>query len=270
MTPSHTLMIVDDEPHVRTLLRSCIDWTELDIEIVAEASNAEEALSIAARIRPEIICLDICMPIMNGIRLAEEIRKIIPAAEIVVISGHDDFAYAQQCIRIGIADYLLKPINEQDLRAIMEKIRARLNAIGGSSGSVTGGKNETAEDQTERDIGVHRQGNVAIQEIVGYITENYMLPELSLQYIARLFYLNPSYISRAFKQETGENWVEYLTKIRMERAIQLLKTTDKRCYEISQEVGFSDAKYFSTCFKNFTGQTVNEFRKDEETGEGRK
>jgi YesN/AraC family two-component response regulator len=266
----HTLMIVDDEPHVRTLLRNCIDWSELGIEIVAEAGNAEESLSLAASLAPEIVCLDICMPVMNGIKIAEEMRKIIPATEIVVISGHDDFAYAQQCIRIGIADYLLKPINEKDLRDIMEKICIRLNALGGNYGITTGGKSVATDEQSERDIGAHRQGNVAIQEIVSYITENYMLPELSLQYIARLFYLNPSYISRAFKQETGENWVEYLTKIRMEHAIQLLKSTDKRCYEISQEVGFSDAKYFSTCFKNYTGQTVNEFRKCDEIAEGKK
>lgn len=270
MTATRTLMIVDDEPHVRTLLRNCIDWNEIGIEIVAEAGNAEEALALAVRIAPAIVCLDICMPVMNGIKLAEEIRKILPATEIVVISGHDDFAYAQQCIRIGIADYLLKPINEWDLRAIMEKIRARLDAIEGPPVPIPGEKNEMAEDQGERDSGARRQGNVAIQEIVSYINENYMVPELSLQYIARLFYLNPSYISRAFKQETGENWVEYLTKIRMERAIQLLKTTDKRCYEISQEVGFSDAKYFSTCFKNYTGQTVNEFRKCDDPVEEKK
>lgn len=258
MKAKHSLIIVDDEPHVRTLLRNCIDWDAIGIEIVAEAGTADEALCLFARLRPEIACLDVCMPVNDGIKLAGDIRKMYPGTEIVVVSGHDDFSYAQQFIRIGVADYLLKPINEECLSAVMGKIAKRLDE-GDEPAAAT-------EPPIEAEAVQSRQGNAIIREIVSFIEKNYRDQELSLQFLAERYSLNPTYICRAFKQETGENWVDFLTRRRMARAMELIRTTDKRNYEIAQEIGFSDAKYFSTCFKNFVGVTVNDFRKGKEIG----
>jgi YesN/AraC family two-component response regulator len=251
-------MIVDDEPHVRSLLRQCIDWTSLGIEIVAETGSADEALAVASKRPLSIVCIDICMPVMDGIELARAIRDLSPRAELVMISGHDNFEYAQRCIRLGVSDYLLKPIQEEYLAGVMKKICGRLAQSSGVSAAAV--DRDCADGSGQQAPEASMKGNVTMREIVAFIRENYMRQDLSLQLVAQVFYLNPSYVCRAFKQETGENWVDYLTRIRMNRAMELLRATDKRVYEIAQEVGYSDAKYFSSSFKNFSGQTVHEFR----------
>lgn len=103
--------------------------------------------------------------------------------------------------------------------------------------------------------------NKIVNLVMDYLNKKYFESELSLNNVAKEFYLNPSYLSRIFKQETGQTFVEYLTKLRMEKAINLIKETDKRSYQISEEVGINDAKYFSICFKKYTGMTVNDFKK---------
>ena len=233
------MLCVDDEPLVRTLLCTCIDWQALGIEIAGEAGNAQEALSLAEALDPDIICLDICMPGMNGIDLAAELKKRKPKLFIVIISGHDTFAYAQQCIRLGVTDYLLKPINEEQLTQVMgdilKRIRPEALLLSRSRGS--------------------------IREVLAYLKENFRNPDLTLQSAADRFFMNPSYLSRAFKQDTGKTFVAYLTGLRVEEAARLLSDGDLRSYEAGEQVGIPDAKYFGVCFKKYKGLTLAEFRK---------
>ncbi len=233
------MLCVDDEPLVRTLICNCIDWQALGIEIAGEAGNGQEALEMTEKMDPDIICLDICMPGMSGIDLAAEIKKRKPRLSIVIISGHDTFAYAQQCIRLGVTDYLLKPINEEQLKQVMQdiqkKIRPEALLISRSRGS--------------------------IREVLSYLEENFRDPDLTLQSAADRFFINPSYLSRAFKQDTGKTFVEYLTGLRVEEAARLLMRDDLRSYEVGEQVGIPDAKYFGVCFKKYKGLTLAEFRK---------
>lgn len=99
-----------------------------------------------------------------------------------------------------------------------------------------------------------------IHSILDYITENYSDPNLSLTVVAEHFYLNPSYLSRLFKQTTNLNFSSYLTTLRLTNAAKLLVTTSLKSYEISEKVGFRDAKYFSICFKKYHGMTAKEYR----------
>ncbi|AGF58622.1 two-component system response regulator YesN [Clostridium saccharoperbutylacetonicum] len=103
--------------------------------------------------------------------------------------------------------------------------------------------------------------NKVFVEIAEYIKKNISDPELSLSSIANKFYLNPSYLSRVFKQEIGYSFIEYLTKIRIEKAIELLKETDLRNYEVCEKIGVPDPNYFGKCFKKYTGISVSDFKK---------
>jgi len=235
------LMIVDDEPLVRTLIRGSVDWDALGVDVAAEAGSGEEALQLLPTIRPDILLLDICMYGMNGVELAGEAFRLLPDVHVVVISGHDTFAYVQQCLRLGVTDYLLKPINEEQL------------------------------EKTIRDIvqGIHPQmllgakSRKTVREVVDYLYQHYSEQTLSLQSVAEQFFVNPSYLSRAFHEDTGESFVETLTRLRMEEAVRLLKTTALCGYEIAEKVGIGDAKYFGACFKRFTGRTLQEYRRTE-------
>jgi len=94
-----------------------------------------------------------------------------------------------------------------------------------------------------------------------YIDDNLQNNELSLSLIAKHLYLNPSYLSRMFKKEIGISFIEYVTKVRMEKAIELLKKGDMKAFEIADSIGISDSNYFSTCFKKYTGLSISEYKK---------
>lgn len=105
------------------------------------------------------------------------------------------------------------------------------------------------------------QNRSIVVRIKKYLEENYYDCGISLIRVAEKFYVNQSFLSRIFKQETGVNFVTYLTKIRIEKAIQLLNTGEYKIYEVAEQVGIPDANYFPKCFKKITGMTIAEYRK---------
>lgn len=108
-----------------------------------------------------------------------------------------------------------------------------------------------------------RKSKMIIDDIIDYIKTNVSNCELTLSVVASEFLVNPSYLSRIFKQEKGENFTKYLLKIRMEKAMEILKRTNMKAYQVAEEVGIKDPYYFSNCFKKFTGLSVNEYLKQD-------
>ena len=108
---------------------------------------------------------------------------------------------------------------------------------------------------------ISKKSHSLANQVKDYLNKNYADSSLSLSGVARIFYVNSSYLSRIFKNETGSTFVEYLTGIRIQMAMELMYHTDKRFYEIGMQVGISDPKYFGICFKKYAGITANEYRK---------
>lgn len=120
------VLIVDDEYLIRNLIKMRIDWNALDMEISGEASNAHEALEMVDQLLPDIIFTDICMPFLDGIELSRLVFEKHPHIKIVVITGHDEFEYARKSIKLGIADFLLKPIKPAELRDVANRLRREI------------------------------------------------------------------------------------------------------------------------------------------------
>jgi len=120
------VLIVDDEKLVRNLLKMRIKWEEFGMKIVGEASSSKEALELVETFKPDIIFTDICMPVMNGIELSKVIAEKHPNIKIVIITGYDRFDYAKTSIKLGVFDYLLKPINGEEIRRVAEKLREKI------------------------------------------------------------------------------------------------------------------------------------------------
>ena len=106
---------------------------------------------------------------------------------------------------------------------------------------------------------------LVIGQAKAYIAENYS-KKISLDEICRNLYLSTTYFSFIFKKETGQNYMEYLTGIRMEKAKELLGTTTKKVYEIAGDVGYSDYKYFTAQFKKYTGMSPKDYRLGDRAG----
>lgn len=117
------VLIVDDEPSVRSRLRKAVKWHELGFDLVGEASDGEEGLEMFKSTDPDIIITDIRMPVFSGLELVQQVKNVSSDINFIVISGYDDFKYAQKALKFGVKDYLLKPIDERELTAALLRIK---------------------------------------------------------------------------------------------------------------------------------------------------
>lgn len=120
------VIIADDEVRICQLIQALVDWDGLGLEIAGVAHNGFEAIELVNRLRPDILITDIRMPGCSGLEMIERVKKELPELEIIVISGYAHFEYAQQALRFGVGDYLLKPVSRVELTATLEKLRARV------------------------------------------------------------------------------------------------------------------------------------------------
>ncbi|MCR4641951.1 MAG: response regulator [Lachnospiraceae bacterium] len=116
------VFLVDDEIVVREGIRESFPWEESPYTLVGEAPDGEMALPMIRDTNPDIVITDIRMPFMDGIELCNILRSQLPWIGIIVLSGYDDFEYARKCIRLGVREYLLKPINAGELRQVLDKV----------------------------------------------------------------------------------------------------------------------------------------------------
>ena len=123
----YRIILVDDEEEVRKSIIRKIDWTAVGFAVVGDAENGEDALEKIENLEPDVVLTDIRMPYMDGLTLAERIRQKYPSMKIVIFSGYDDFEYAKQAIKLNVTEYILKPVNVEELTAILKRIKTNLD-----------------------------------------------------------------------------------------------------------------------------------------------
>jgi hypothetical protein len=247
----YNLLIVDDEPIIRRGIKSLATLAEIGISEIFEAGNAEKCLEIVDKEHIDIIMLDINMPNTDGLTLAKMLKEKNKNFAIIMVTGYDYFEYMQTAIRLGVDDYLLKPVNKTDIELVLrrmidkiEKIRLenRLSELSVTSENITTGDNSSFK---------------AVRE---YMNEHLFDSDLSLGYMAENLGFNSSYLSGIIKQIYGIPFQEYLTLKRMEQAKILCLSTDMKNYEIAEEIGYEDVNYFTNRFKKTFGITPKQFK----------
>lgn len=123
----YKVFLVEDEIVAREGIRDNIDWTSLGFVFCGEASDGEVALPQLETIQPDVLITDIKMPFMDGLQLSKIVRERVPAVKIIILSGHDEFEYAQEAVKLGVTEYLLKPIGVNDLQDVLKKIVGQLD-----------------------------------------------------------------------------------------------------------------------------------------------
>ncbi|MEH7379080.1 response regulator [Bacillus sp. JJ1533] len=239
-------IIIDDEKHVREGLLLLAEWKKFGIHTIFEAKDGEEAMDIISEHQPEIIFTDMRMPKKDGISLLKWIRTSGIGSKTIVVSGYDDFEYMRNAIYYKSFDYLLKPIEPDVLNETLEK------AV-----------NEWKEQALDRKASVttdnYQKEKTGIHLIEEYVRQNYQ-NEINLQEIADRFFFSREYISRKFKQEFDDTITDYVMKIRMEKAKELLENPNLKIYEVANLVGYQNEKYFSRLFKKLVGVRPNDYR----------
>ena len=125
----YQILIADDDRHIRERLRNRIDWDGLDLYLCGEAADGNETLALFEQYLPSIVIIDINMPNQNGLEVAQEILNYDSETIIICITGFNDFDYAQSAIKLGVYDFLTKPLDMDDIKAVLRKSIARLDSI---------------------------------------------------------------------------------------------------------------------------------------------
>lgn len=274
------LLIVDDEQMIRNGLKCGIPWDSIGISNVFTAEDSYSALRICEENTIQIVITDICMPEIDGLELSKRLRHIYPAVRIIMLSGKADFSFAQQAMRLGAVDYLLKPINIHELKQCVENAVEQFrqaqrqrelelqNLIGFTdTGTLTiNGNGITIHDRLFRKDDAMKKSTDGFSPMVAKVIDHINLhfrESLSAQAMADLVGLSKNYFSSQFKKELGISFVEYLNRVRIFQAKRLLKNTSFMTYEIAEIVGYSNYNYFSTVFKNVTGSAPSDYRRTE-------
>ncbi len=123
----YRILLADDEEEVRKGIIRKIEWERLGFEVAGDAENGEDALEKIEQLKPDVVMTDIRMPYMDGLTLTARIRQKYPSVKILIFSGYDDFEYAQQAIKLNVTEYILKPVNVEELTEILTRVRENLD-----------------------------------------------------------------------------------------------------------------------------------------------
>ncbi|MDY7223972.1 response regulator transcription factor [Halalkalibacterium halodurans] len=170
---SWNVLIADDEIIIREGIRDAINWSELQLTVVAEAEDGEEALELALEHQVDILLADLNMPIMNGLTLIKQLRTALPHCKVIIITGHDEFVYAQEAIRLSVVDYIIKPVDADQLYEVLKKVCIEL----------TEGQNRKREEtftakQLEKNITLLRE-QFCSNWVMGALTNEEVAEQLS-------------------------------------------------------------------------------------------
>ncbi|MFV0504294.1 MAG: response regulator [Lachnospirales bacterium] len=229
-----SVFIIDDERHSIINLEKSIKWENFNCKISKTFQNSLEAEKAIISYKPDLIFIDISMPKLNGLDLIKNVRQMNYKGDIVVVSGYDEFEYAQRAIKYKVIGYCLKPIIEDDVNKILHSFKENPGNI-----------------------------NLKYSEIFDFIDLN-IYKNLSIDDICTKFSISRSYISKIFRSTINKNFKQYVTEKRIGLAIELLKTTNFTIQEISEKVGYDDYFYFSKKFKDEVGIPPKKFRRNYE------
>lgn len=259
------LLIAEDEQMLRTGLAS-LNWASQGITLLAAAKNGLQAVEMAEEHPVDILLSDIRMPGLSGMEVAQFVRDRYPGAEILFLSGYEEFEYAKKAISLHANNYILKPAMPQEV----------LRAVGAAKDKIV---QRRREDETKRQMEMELQNlsKVAsatqtpteeagipteedITQVVNYIHKHYQEP-LNLAALAEEFHFNPVYLSRLIKKKSGHTFTELLTSTRMYHAARLLRDTVLKNGEICTRLGMGDERYFGQVFLRTYGVSPQQYRK---------
>jgi len=238
------LLIADDEDMIRNGLAKYIQLHTDRFDKIYLAENGQEAIDIIFRNKPDLMLLDVQMPLKNGIDVMQETQRagILPVT--IILSGYDEFKYAQQALHYGAKDYLLKPSRSSDILKMLNETADELFGVLESNIII---------DPSEK--------NNFVEIAKDYINDHYY-ENLTLIGVADKVGITSGYLSTLFTQKMNCTFIDYLNKIRIDHACTYLHQNYLKTYEIAYKVGYRDEKYFSKVFRKITGASPSEYKRN--------
>ncbi len=247
----YKILVIEDEDVVRKSIVLSLDYSKLNCKIIGEAKNGKMGIELIKIHNPEIILLDINMPIIDGITLLEETidYDYVP----IIISGYDSFDYVRKTMKYGATDYLLKPIVMSELE---DAIKNSIDVFKMRENYKKSYENNinliTTHETMPSDISI---------KVYQYIIENYT-NKISLKDLCYKLCYSESLLNQKFKNDYGYTFNDYLNRYRITKSIALMHKNMYNLNEISDIVGFIDQRYFSKVFKKYMGISPSQYYKN--------
>ncbi|QGU94541.1 response regulator [Clostridium bovifaecis] len=260
----YTILVVEDEDIIRKGLIYMIDWLKVNCVVAGEASNGQEGINRIKEIKPDIVITDVKMPFKDGIQMLEETIAEYDY-EAIIISGYSEFEYAKKAIKLNVTEYLLKPIDFEYLYTTIQKLTEKIQSkykIKEVMKKVNM-KNEVKIFESSKilDISYYEKQTFRtkyVRKMLDFIKTKYRY-KISLEDLSREINISSAYLNTKFKEETSYTFNDFLNRYRILQSVMLLKQGDLKVYEIAEEVGFKDYKYFIEVFKKYIGYSPSKF-----------
>ncbi len=244
---NYKYMVVEDEPLIRQNIIKKIESLKLPLTLCADVNDGFLAIQLIKKLLPQIILTDIRMPQCDGLELARYIKENHPSIKTVILSGYNDFAYAQEALRYNVCDYLLKPLKSDALNEILQGILLSFDSRNEHLASL---RVNTYDMPPEK----------ICKLMLDYFQQHYK-NDISLSSLADTLGFSLEYLARIFKKETGLSPSKYLTNLRINEAkLLLLSYSSLEVGRVGELVGYKDAFYFSRVFKSNVYVTPSEYR----------
>lgn len=277
----YQILVVDDEQLEREGVTFLLRKFGYPFQIFTKP-NGKAALEFLQGTSVDIICSDIKMPFMDGLALAEAAKELNPQVKILLLTAYNDFEYTKRAIRVRVDDYIMKPVVVPEFKEVMDRLvseldqrqaeqEKKLRLIKAYDSAPDSQKTELLEEimqelqiefspepAKEKASAVTDHG--AIQQVMEFLQKEYA-SEVSLDDLAERVCLSKGYLSNLFKNEVGVSVMQYITMLRMQKARQLLLTTNMKLGDIGEVVGYHNHSYFCLTFKKFYGVTAMSLRR---------
>lgn len=242
----YRLIVADDERIVLNGIVNTIPWDELGVQVVATAENGKDLYEKCIRYLPDILLVDIRMPEEDGLTVIGKLKPLFPDCQFIIVTAYEDFNYAKKAIELGVLGYITKPVLRNE---VMENVRSAV------------GKLQEIRKESRSGNEKMRTGGAdsLIDRIIRYM-QSHIDSDFTLMDVADYVQMNSAYLSRYFREKTGTSFIDEVKRMKVERAQYLLRSTNMKLYEISDQLGYKSVQYFSKLFKEATGATPIEYR----------
>lgn len=259
------LLIADDEKLEREALAELVQ-RRFEREVVLEvAENGRKAADTAVLWGADLILMDIEMPGMSGLDAARAVLAQRPSCRVIFVTAYSLFQYAHEAVHLGACDYLLKPVDPDELEAsvrrAMRQIETERKLEELASARPQPEQTETEEEAEDApEESENSQTALVMAHVRRYLEDNYMF-DLSLDSVGEILHISPAYLSAQFKKYQKMNFLDCLTELRINAAKELLADPFRSSAEVASMVGYEDASYFARAFKKRTGMTPTQYRR---------
>ena len=259
------LLIADDEKLEREALAELVQ-RRFEREVVLEvAENGRKAADTAVLWGADLILMDIEMPGMSGLDAARAVLAQRPSCRVIFVTAYSLFQYAHEAVHLGACDYLLKPVDPDELEASVRRAMRQIETERKLE-ELAAARPQPEQTETEEEAedapeeSENSQTALVMAHVRRYLEDNYMF-DLSLDSVGEILHISPAYLSAQFKKYQKMNFLDCLTELRINAAKELRADPFRSSAEVASMVGYEDASYFARAFKKRTGMTPTQYRR---------